>query len=441
MKNNKMMMAILLAMVLSASVLAGCSTTDSNSSLPESSESSSSEASVPEESETTITGVVKETSDAEMVVTLEDGSELTLNVEGIENRSDVAVGDSITINYAEEGDVLVASSVEKVESEEEEGSSASSEQSTSQPAESNASQSSAPATNPSTATGNSGTTAAAANTNKSAKERAQALFAADKLDIMDWNAPATAISAALNQMFFEDADGNIIAYFTPADVNNMTSNLKAHGFYDSRDLNIGWVKAFNDYRGVKTNLINNHTLDDNMENYICYRYDANTDSFSEVLIPVDGSSAEVANPSDSPNNIGSSDSNADWNELANEMVDLANSERKKAGVPEVSIDSNLMDLAAMRAEELATSYSHTRPNGEEDQYTGKPDYEWVMCNIGRGQNTPSKVVSDWMNSSGHKRNMLYAGHDSVGAGCYQDSNGKWYWCIMFYADGGSYPDY
>ena len=171
MKNSKMIMAILMAMILSTSVLAGCSTTDSNSSLPESSESSSSEASVPEESETTITGVVKETSDTEMVVTLEDGSELTLNVEGLENLNDVAVGDSITINYADEGDVLVASSLEKMESEE--SSSSASEQSADQQAESNASQSSAPATNSPAATSNSGTTAAAANTNKSAKERAQ----------------------------------------------------------------------------------------------------------------------------------------------------------------------------------------------------------------------------------------------------------------------------
>ena len=434
MKNSKMIAAILMAMILSTSVLAGCSTTDSNSSLPESSESSSSEASVPEESETTITGVVKETSDTEMVVTLEDGSELTLNVEGLENLSDVAVGDSITINYAEEGDVLVASSLEKVESEE--SSSSAGEQSVDQQAESNSSQSSAPATSSS-----SGTTAAAANTNKSAKERAQALFATGKLEVLDWNTPAVAFSGAMNRMTLLDENRNIIAYFTPTNASNMTSDLKANGFYDSQDINNGWVKAFNDYRGVKTDLVNNLILDDSMTNYICYRYDADTDSFSKVLVPVDGSGSEVTNPDENYDSSGSSENNSDWEELANEMVNLANNERKKAGVPEVSIDSNLMDLAAMRAEELATSYSHTRPNGEGDQYTGEPDYEWVMCNIGRGQKTPSEVISDWMNSSGHKRNMLYAGHDSVGAGCYQDANGKWYWCIMFYADGGSYPDY
>ena len=158
MKNSKMFAGILMAMLLSASVLAGCGTTDSNSSLPESSESSPSEASVPEE-ETIVTGVVKEVSDAEMVVTLEDGSELTLNVQGLENLSDVAVGDSLTINYAQEGDVLVAGSIEKVESEEEEEASSDSEQAADQQAESNASQ---PAANPPAAVSNSESKAAAA---------------------------------------------------------------------------------------------------------------------------------------------------------------------------------------------------------------------------------------------------------------------------------------
>ena len=284
------------------------------------------------------------------------------------------------------------------------------------------------------------------NTNKSAKERAQGVYAASELDIKDWNTPAVNFTAGMNQMCFTDEEGYILALYTPVNAADLTSKLKNQGFYDSRDTKIGAVKAFNDYRGVETDIVNIQKLDNDMENYICYRYDASTDSFTEVLIPVNGSGSSTdSSSSDSSNSSSdshnSSESSIDVDEYANEMVDLANAERKKAGVPEVSKDSKLMELAAMRAEELATSYSHTRPNGEGDQYTGEPDYEWVMCNIGRGQKTPSEVVSDWMNSSGHKRNMLYEGHDSVGAGCYQDSNGKWYWCIMFYADGGSYPDY
>lgn len=430
MKNSKMIAAILMAMILSTSVLAGCSTTDSNSSLPESSESSSSEASVPEESETTITGVVKETSDTEMVVTLEDGSELTLNVEGLENLSDVAVGDSITINYAEEGDVLVASSLEKVESEE--SSSSAGEQSVDQQAESNSSQSSAPATSSS-----SGTTAAAANTNKSAKERAQALFATGKLEVLDWNTPAVAFSGAMNRMTLLDEDRNIIAYFTPTNASNMTSDLKANSFYDSQDINNGWVKAFNDYRGVKTDLVNNLILDDSMTNYICYRYDADTDSFSKVLVPVDGSGSTGGNSnSGSSNNSSAQDKPSAESGDVYEAIELINAERVKAGLNELEIDSDLMDMASTRAEEIVENYTHTRPDGS-DWKTVFGEYGWSIPNH-RGENiyaspkTAKEAVDGWMNSAGHKANILQEEISKIGVGYYYNSDTEWkhYWVMI-----------
>ena len=408
MKNSKMIMAILMAMILSTSVLAGCSTTDSNSSLPESSESSSSEASVPEESETTITGVVKETSDTEMVVTLEDGSELTLNVEGLENLSDVAVGDSITINYADEGDVLVASSLEKMESEE--SSSSASEQSADQQAESNASQSSAPATNSPAATSNSGTTVAAANTNKSAKERAQAVYAANELDIKDWNTPAVNFTAAINQMYFADEDGNVLAYYNPTNAAALTSKLKNQGFYDSRDTKIGAVKAFNDYRGVETDVVNIHLLDDKMENYICYRYDSKTDSFSEFLIPVDGSgSAETTNPDNNGNSNTSSSADLE------EAIELVNEYRVENGLTALEVESDLMDLAAIRAEELADNYSHERPDGSHVTSLGYAEIITI-------RNSASKAIQSWKDSSEHNKIMLSERYGGVGVGCY---NGHW----------------
>ena len=430
MKNSKMIAAILMAMILSTSVLAGCSTTDSNSSLPESSESSSSEASVPEESETTITGVVKETSDTEMVVTLEDGSELTLNVEGLENLGDVAIGDSITINYAQEGDVLVASSLEKVESEE--SSSSAGEQSVDQQAESNSSQSSAPATSSS-----SGTTAAAANTNKSAKERAQGVYAANELDIKDWNTPAVDLNAGMNQMCFTDEDGNILAFYNPVNVADLTTKLKNQGFYDSRDTKIGAVKAFNDYRGVETDVVNIHLLDDKMENYICYRYDSKTDSFSEILVPVDGSGSTGGNSnSGSSNNSSAQDKPSAESGDVYEAIELINAERVKAGLNELEIDSDLMDMASTRAEEIVENYTHTRPDGS-DWKTVFGEYGWSIPNH-RGENiyaspkTAKEAVDGWMNSAGHKANILQEEISKIGVGYYYNFDTEWkhYWVMI-----------
>lgn len=144
-------------------------------------------------------------------------------------------------------------------------------------------------------------------------------------------------------------------------------------------------------------------------------------------------------PADIGGGIGSGSSLADA--YAAQVVDLANAERAKLGLPEVPVDPRLMELAALRARELDTLFSHTRPNGEGDQYTGLPDYEWVMCNLGMGYRSPAQVVDGWMHSPGHRRNMVYAGHDRVGAGCYQNASGTWFWCIIFYRDGGYYPGY
>lgn len=131
----------------------------------------------------------------------------------------------------------------------------------------------------------------------------------------------------------------------------------------------------------------------------------------------------------------------DLDQYAYEVIALANKKRSAAGLSEVPTDSGLMDVAATRAKEISESYSHTMPNGENDSYAGLPDYEWVMCNLGKGQKTPEKIVDAWMNSSEHKRNIMYPEHTAVGAGCYQDDNGTLYWCITYYRDGGKYPNY
>lgn len=131
----------------------------------------------------------------------------------------------------------------------------------------------------------------------------------------------------------------------------------------------------------------------------------------------------------------------DLDQYAYEVIALANKKRSAAGLSEVPTDSGLMDVAATRAKEISKSYSHTMPNGENDSYAGLPDYEWVMCNLGKGQKTPEKIVDAWMNSSEHKRNIMYPEHTAVGAGCYQDDNGTLYWCITYYRDGGKYPNY
>ena len=93
-----------------------------------------------------------------------------------------------------------------------------------------------------------------------------------------------------------------------------------------------------------------------------------------------------------------------------EAIRLINAERAKAGLAELTIDDDLMSMAAVRADEMSEKFEHTRPDGS-DWKTIFDEFGWTLPNK-RGENgsagdgAASKTVSRWMNSSGHKANIL-----------------------------------
>ena len=143
--------------------------------------------------------------------------------------------------------------------------------------------------------------------------------------------------------------------------------------------------------------------------------------------------------SSSANNSSSVASNAtviNVEQYENEVISLVNQERKKAGVAELTIDSDLMEATDIRAKELVSKYSHTRPDGTSCftvfKEVGIDSYRAVGENIARGQKTPAAVMESWMNSSGHRRNILSANYERIGVGCYQGADGKLNWVQLFY---------
>ncbi len=395
---------------LSMLVLAGCG--EASSSAPESALTSSSSSSIAQESSSS--NSVSESSQA---------------ISSSSSQADSSASPASESNSAASSSSSQASSATSVVPE------------SSQPASS------------STDTGNTGTSAPAVSANKSAKERAEALFATGELEVLDWNIPAIAFGGAMDRVTFLDDDRNIIAFFYPDNMSSMDSDLKANGFYDSLDPTIGWIKAFNDYRGLETDLINNQTLDSSMKNLICYRYDAATDSFTQFLVPVDGDGSSNENAS-----ANSSDSSSSENTSANsshssaeqdqpsavagdvyEAIELINAERVKAGLNELETDSGLMEMAAIRAEEIVENYTHTRPDGS-DWKTVFGEYGWGIPNY-RGENiyaspkTAKEAVDGWMDSSGHRANILKEGVNKIGVGCYYNSDAKWkYYWVMIVSD-------
>ena len=126
----------------------------------------------------------------------------------------------------------------------------------------------------------------------------------------------------------------------------------------------------------------------------------------------------------------------DLEAFAQEVLTLTNEKRAEAGLNSLSADQTLSEMAMHRARELEATYSHTRPNGENCKTIFK-DYETDLRfygeNASKGQKAPEDVVQAWMDSSGHRDNLLREGAQYLGVGVWQDADGILYWEQLFAA--------
>ena len=116
------------------------------------------------------------------------------------------------------------------------------------------------------------------------------------------------------------------------------------------------------------------------------------------------------------------------------VVYLVNEERAKYDLAPLTADESVTAAAQVRAEEIKSSFSHTRPNGTSFSTALKEQsvsYRGSGENIAWGQKTPEKVVEAWMNSSGHRANILNSKYTTIGVGYYQDASGTNYWAQLF----------
>ena len=138
---------------------------------------------------------------------------------------------------------------------------------------------------------------------------------------------------------------------------------------------------------------------------------------------------QPGNPApDQPGTDGSQDA------FANEVVRLVNEERAKAGLPALTVDRGAASAAQVRANEIERSFSHTRPDGSSFNSAlteAGVNFRGAGENIAYGQNSPEKVMEGWMNSSGHRANILNSSYTSIGVGHYQNASGVNYWTQLF----------
>lgn len=112
---------------------------------------------------------------------------------------------------------------------------------------------------------------------------------------------------------------------------------------------------------------------------------------------------------------------------AYEVLDLVNAERAKEGLSPLAMDRGLLEAAMQRAVEISYYFSHERPDGT-DCWTAFPEgKETVGENIAMMQPGPDWVMNSWMNSSGHRANILDPDFTTIGIGCVYVGEAGPYW--------------
>ena len=184
------------------------------------------------------------------------------------------------------------------------------------------------------------------------------------------------------------------------------------------------VAELGDYTFYECPSITNIDLPDSVKSIGSkFVYDSNenvTYKIPGTLTPLSDGSYKLIYQVDLLNNVYQYDK-------ANEVVQLVNEQRESAGVQSLTVDKELSEAAMTRARELALLFEHERPTGESistvsDKVVGE--------NIAAGQSTASGAMNSWMNSSGHRANILNSSYQSIGVGSFHQ-NGITYWVQLF----------
>lgn len=117
-----------------------------------------------------------------------------------------------------------------------------------------------------------------------------------------------------------------------------------------------------------------------------------------------------------------------------EVIRIVNEERAKQGLQPLKKNNDLCKVAGIRATETTSLFSHTRPNGESCFTILKEyniSYMTVGENIAAGQQTPTEVMNAWMNSQGHRENIMNSSFGQIGVGVVKGGSYGIYWVQMF----------
>lgn len=447
MKKKSLVVAFLaLSMILT--LFAGCG----NATVPPENESVPSvESSEPELAPAPITveGTVKSISLSKMVLTLADGTDLSIDISGVSGVK-AQLGDTVKVEYIGDTASAVAEKIEvTVEAEKDEAPAETSDKSEigeekdkvpeSDNATTSASSLMAPASTSGTpavsaqsvASSDEDDTGSQSISNDSeskntapttAKGSAKAIFeSASGFEVYDWTTPATSFRFAsyIKEGQFLSSDYTALGSI---DINSLPDYAALmRGEMDGNTFMARTAELFNDYRGVSSS-------DSDAS--------AGTPETPPSAVPSKDDKQDDTQPEHKPAEKEPEISDADTGDVY-EAIRLINAERVKAGLSELEIDDDLMAAAAVRAREITDVYEHTRPDGRDfstvfSEFGVSCSKYKENCIAGSVTATADAAVKLWMGSSAHKAAILNENVTRIGLGFYQASgaNYKYGWTML-----------
>lgn len=122
--------------------------------------------------------------------------------------------------------------------------------------------------------------------------------------------------------------------------------------------------------------------------------------------------------------------------LEQQVITLVNQQRASNGLPALKGNWELCRVARYKSQDMINKkyFAHQSPT------YGSPfdmmeafgiKFSAAGENIAYGQKTPQQVMNSWMNSPGHRNNILSRSYNQIGVGVAKASNGTYYWTQMF----------
>ncbi len=140
---------------------------------------------------------------------------------------------------------------------------------------------------------------------------------------------------------------------------------------------------------------------------------------SDTKAPTEQAKASDSQKTDASKKDAQASDDAKLYEVEKQMLAQTNAQRAKYGLPPLVLDQSLEKTTRSHAVWMTNTHTfeHSHIN--------------VGENIAEGQRTPTEAFTDWMNSPGHRANILNSSYKRTGVAAYQTPDGTIYWCQQF----------